>query len=124
MIPGNNLLATALSVIASQTVQYIAVTGRTTNAAGLDVSAYATPVPRRGSFQPVPRQYFTQMGLDYTKAYYTWYDPVGPVQDVARDTSGDRIIFNGRVYEAMSSNDWTPVDGWSGTLFVYKGFAP
>lgn len=124
MIPGSNLLATALTVIAQQTVQYLAVTGRTTNAAGLDVSTYADPVDRRGSFQPVPRQYFAQMGLDYTKAYYTWYDPSGPVQDVARDTSGDRIIFNGLLFEAVSSNDWTPVDGWSGTLFVSQGPAP
>lgn len=121
MIPGSNLLGLALTVIGSQLVNYRAFTGRATNAAGLDVSTYAAGVPRRGSFQPVPRQYFAQMGLEYTKEYCNWYDPAAGIQDLGRDVSGDLIIFGGKTWEALSANDWSAVDGWSGVLFVCKG---
>lgn len=118
MIPGSNLLKMALKVIGSQTVQYIQYLGRVENSAGFLVSTYAEPVPLTGSFQPVPRQYFAQMGLDYNKSYAMLYDPNGTIKDLDRDRSGDYIEFADARYEAMSSTDWTPIDGWNGTLFV------
>lgn len=117
-VPGDNLLAQALTLIGGQTVGYVACTGRTVTAAGQYVPAYADPVPKMGSFQPVPRSYYNQLGLDFTKQYCNWYDPSSVVRDVARDRAPDRINFGGAVWEALSSNEWTAVDGWQGTLFV------
>jgi hypothetical protein len=118
MIPGSNLLKTALRVISSQTVSYQEFTGRTTNAAGLKVSAYADAVDIRGSFQPVDRSYYLQLGLDFTKSYAKWYDPNATTRDIQRDTSGDRITYAGMTYNALSNNEWKAPDGWTGTMFV------
>jgi hypothetical protein len=117
-VPGSNLLAQALTLIAGQTVGYVACTGRTKSATGQWVDAYANPIPKRGSFQPVPRQYYLQMGLDYNKEYCNWYDPTAIVRDVQVDRAPDKINFGGFVWTALSSNDWSAVDGWQGTLFV------
>ena len=118
MIPGSNLLKTALRVLGQQTVSYAAATGRATNAAGLWVTTYAAPIDIRGSFQPIDRDYYLQYGLDFTKTYAKWYDPNATIKDVQRDTSGDKITYAGSVYTALSSNDWKAPDGWNATLFV------
>jgi hypothetical protein len=112
-----NLLNMALTVIAPQAVEYYANTGRTTNAIGIDVAAYAAPVPMRGSLQPVPRTLYQANGLDYEKNYYTFYTP-NNVLDVRRDVSGDQITYNGMRLQVLASNDWFPQDGWVGVLCV------
>jgi hypothetical protein len=124
MIPGSNLLKLALTVIAKQTVQYSAFLSRSTNAAGVDVPAFAAPVPITGSFQPVPRSYYVQLGLEFEKTYATWYDPQAAVNAIQRTRAGDRIDFGGTRYEALSQNDWRHVDGWTGTIFVRIGDTP
>jgi len=118
VIPGNNLLQMALTVIGAQTVGYRAFTGRTNNAAGKLVSTYAAAVPKRGSFQPIPRQYYAQMGLDFSKSYAMWYDPSGDTFALTRNTAGDLISFAGKNFEALSSTDWKAIDGWTGIMFV------
>lgn len=124
MIPGSNLLEMALTMIESQVVGYVACTGRTLNAMGQFVAVYAAPVPKSGSFQPVSRQYYQQLGLDYNKEYCNWYDPTAVVRDLEKDRSPDRINFGGWVWEALSSTDWKQVDGWRGTLFVKNSKIP
>lgn len=118
LVPGSNLLKLALTVIGSQLVQYQSFVSKETNAAGIKVPTYAAVVPLKGSFQPVARQYYNQMGLDFNKEYCNWYDPNATVNDLGRDRKGDRIIFAGKVFEALSSSDWKAVDGWNGTIFV------
>jgi len=118
LVPGSNLLKMALTVIGSQTVQYYAFLSNTTNASGIKIPTFEDPVPMRGSFQPVPRTYFNQLGLDFTKEYMNWYDPNAITNDIGRDRTGDRIAFAGKIYQALSSTDWKNVDGWNGTIFV------
>lgn len=122
MIPGSNLLNMALTVIRPQTIQFFAFTGRATNAIGLDEATYAAPVAVRGSVQPVPRSQYQRMGLDYNKRYVNLYASTD-IDDLARDTAGDQIEFNGRRYEIMGEDDWFPQDGWNGTLAVDIGAA-
>lgn len=116
MIPGSNLLATALSVIGAPSVTYYRYAGRDRNAIGQMVSAYSQET-RSGSVQAVPRNMYEALGLDFQKNY-VWFYAVGSTQDIGRDVSGDQFDFNGRKYEILSLTDWTPIDGWNGALAV------
>lgn len=122
MIPGSNLLNLALSVVGAQTLAYFAYTGRQTNAAGYDVTTYADPVDISGSFQPVPRAQYSNLGLDYQKTYWNFYVSAD-VLDVARDVSGDQLAFEGLRYQCESITPWRAIDGWNAVLCVEIGRA-
>lgn len=118
-IPGSNLLNAALTVIAKQTISYYRYVERVLNDVGQNITTYAAPVPIVGSFQPVPRRMYTQMGLDMQKAYYTFYTS-NNILDISRDVAGDQIVFQGKRYQCQSNNDWyAGLDGWKGVLCVY-----
>lgn len=121
-VPGSNLLAIAATVITQQTVQYLAFAGRTVDPSGLFVNTYAEPVDIRGSFQDVQRAAYVQNGLDLSKSYKQLY-AIPQVFDVERGISGDRIVYGGRLYEAVGNANWNLQDGWQGTLFVDIGAA-
>lgn len=115
MVPGSNLLNAALRVIAPQVVQYYAFTGRTTNANGYDVSTYAAPVNLAGSLQAVQRELYEKMGLDFQVNYVNFYISRNTL-DVARDVSGDQIVYAGRKYNCLSRTPWFAQDGWDAIL--------
>ena len=118
MIPGINVLSMALTVIAPQTVLYYAFQGRVTNAAGLDVATYATPVEdSQGSVQPVERKLYQQFGLDLRKSYVNWFVSRA-ILDVARDVSGDQFVYAGSRYQCQSITNWKSQDGWVQVLAV------
>ena len=117
MIPGQNLLNMALTVIARQTITYFRATGRTLNNVGQNITQYALPVSVVGSFQPISRQLYEQYGLDFQKDYYTFYTS-NDLIDVVRDVSADQIEFNGQRFQCESANDWFVLDGWVGMLCV------
>ena len=120
MIPGQNLLNMALTVIARQTLRYYRDAGRTLNSVGQDVTEYYPGVNMVGSWQPVPRKLYEVYGLDLQKDYFTFYTS-NDVLDVQRDVSGDQISFNGQLYQCESNNDWFHLDGWKGILCVHVG---
>ena len=122
MIPGSNLLNMALTLIAPQTVDYYQYLSRTTNSIGVYESVFASPVTIIGSFQPIPRQLYEQYGLEFQKEYWILYTST-PLADIARDISGDQIVFNNRRYECQSTTEWFALDGWVGTLCVFIGTA-
>jgi E217 collar protein gp28 len=117
MIPGANLLKTAMRAIATQPVDYYQFTGRTLNDIGMEVPTYADPVSIDGSFQPVNRNLYEQYGLDFNKYYANFYT-LSDLLDVTRDVSGDQIVFNGKRYQCEANNDWFQIDGWKGVLVV------
>ena len=117
MIPGQNILNMALSVIAPSSFQYYAFLSRTPNDIGQDVTSYAEPVTLLGSVQPVPRNLFEAYGLDFQRSYVNVYVSKG-ILDIARDVSGDQIQFNGFTYQCLSITDWQPIDGWDQVLCV------
>jgi hypothetical protein len=121
MIPGSNLLAQALTVIASQTVIYFAATGRTVTATRREVTAFAPGVSiASGSVQAVARDRYEAKGLDYAKSYVTWFVP-NSVLGVARDRAADEFAWNGRRYGVESVTPWFAQDGWSEVLGIDKG---
>lgn len=124
MIPGQNLLATALSVIGSTPVSYFRNTGATQGPTGLDTVTYATPVTiAKGSVQAVDRSRYERFGLDWEKRYVSWFVPNLAAVDLARnpDNSGDVIEVNGRRYQLMGGTDWYGMDGWMSLLGVDIG---
>lgn len=120
MIPGQNLLNMALTLIQRQAVTYYQCSGRTQNSVGQDVASYNRPVAITGSFQPVPRSLYEQYGLDLQKEYYIFYVSKDTI-DVGRDVSGDQLAFNGARFQCESNNAWFPMDGWNGVICVYIG---
>lgn len=117
MIPGANVLNMAFSIIARETVSYYAFVERGLNNVGQDVTTYAAPIDMTGSWQAVPRRLYQVYGLDLQKEYFMFYTS-NNVLDIARDISGDQIVFQGRRFQCESDNDWFAMDGWKGVLCV------
>lgn len=120
MIPGSNLLNSALRVIASQSINYYQFTGRGLNDIGQNVAQYAAAQIIRGSFQPVPRNLYQNLGLDFNNIYVNFYVSKN-ILDVQRDVSGDQISYCGKRYQVLSATDWSGIDGWTGVLCVQIG---
>jgi hypothetical protein len=120
MIPGQNLLNMALTVIAKQSITYYSVKARNINSVGQTVTWYNPGIVVLGSFQPVPRALYMVYGLDLQKDYYTFYASKNII-DLGRDATGDQIAFNGDRFQVESANDWYALDGWKGVLCVRVG---
>jgi len=120
MIPGQNILNMAFTMIAKQTITYYQFISRSPNSVGQDVTIYAAGISMTGSFQPVPRKLYREYGLDLQKRYSTFYTS-NNLLDINRDVSGDQIAFNGRRFQVQSDNDWFAQDGWKGVLCIDLG---
>ena len=117
MIPGQNILLAALSILGKQCFQYFPFLSRTPNSIGQDVATYSAPVPVTGSVQPVPRNLYQQYGLEFDRYYLTVFVPQCII-DVDRDVSGDALLYNCNYYQVLSKTDWFPQDGWVQVLAV------
>lgn len=122
MIPGSNLLNMAFGVIAKTTVSYLKYLSRATNVIGLDVSTYADPINLMGSWQPVPRNKYEAMGLDFNKNYAMFYVSKD-ILDLQRNVSGDQIQYAGKTWNCLSETDWFGIDGWTGVLCEDSSYA-
>jgi hypothetical protein len=124
MIPGSNLLAMALGVIGSQTVQWFQYDHVDTGPTGLDIVTYKAPVPvAQGSVQAVDRSRYTQYGLDWQKSYVTWFVPNVTALSITRnpDTDGDVIEWAGRRYQVVGDTPWSVQDHWTRLLCIDIG---
>ena len=117
MIPGANLLASALTLIASQQITYLAFQSRTLNAIGMQVPTYAAPTIIMGSIQPVGRELMETLGLDLQKHYVNIYAPNHMV-DIRRDVTSDQFQFSGATFQGLSLTKWFTVDNWNSILCV------
>jgi hypothetical protein len=133
-VPGSNLLAMALTVIASQPCNYLQWLSQATGPTGLSTSTYAAPVTvLKGSVQAVDRSRYEQLGLDRQKSYVTWYVPNVVVQSIRAnpDGNGDVIEFpvdktgallpGARRYQIISDTPWNVQDKWVRVLGVDIG---
>jgi hypothetical protein len=124
MIPGSNLLNLALTVIASQSVNWFKFASQAPGPTGLNVVTYNAPVTvTRGSVQPVDRNRYVAYGLDLQKSYVTWFVPNVTAQSISRnpDNSGDVIEWNGRRYQCVGDTPWSAIDQWTRVLCVDIG---
>lgn len=115
MIPGINLLKLANRLIAFQSIQYYVANGRTLNAVKQFVPEFAAPVALRASVQAVNRNSYAAMGLNFNAFYVQVYASLNMV-DLQRDSSGDRFIYNGDLYQMSQGNSWFQQDGWATCL--------
>jgi hypothetical protein len=119
-VPGSNLLSVAMRVINPQPLKWRMWLGRVKNARGVFVDSYAPLVDAAdiyGSAQPVSRALYQQLGLEFSKIYYTlWvqYD----VRVLNRDTSGDVVLYNGLTLKCESDTNWRTADGWRKILAI------
>ena len=120
LVPGGNILGLALRVINPQGVVWQRWTGRTRNAGGSYVNAYAATANITGSFQPIDRKAYVTLGLDMSRNYATFHTNAA-VQVVTRDTSGDLLTYGGKLYQIESKQDWSLQDGWSAYTCVEVG---
>ena len=116
-VPGSNLLKKAFKVINKDSFIYRQFKSRTTNSIGIDVPEFEPDVDLKGSIQAVPRRLYQLHGLDWKKNYITIYSS-DTIEGVNRDTSGDRVVFDGKLFQVLDENDWTPIDGWNGVICV------
>lgn len=117
IVPGSNLLNMAFNLIAQQPFDYYRYEGRTTNSIKQYVANYADPVAVTGSVQPVARNLYQQLGLEWQKAYIIIYAS-RDILDVGRDDSGDQIEFENDRYNVLSIAPWFGIDGWAQALCV------
>lgn len=116
-VPGGNLLRKASKLIKFQTVQYYTATSRTLNAARQYVPGFSAAVPLRASVQAVNRSSYAEMGLNFNSFYAQVYASLNMV-DLQRDSSGDRFIYNGDLYQMENGQSWFAQDGWATCLAV------
>ena len=117
MIPGQNILAQALTLIAAQSFQYYAFANRSLQPNGQYLPNYAAPLSLFGSVQPVPRYLYEEYGLEFQRNYNIFYVEQNVI-DVDRDVSGDLMNFGGNSYQCLSKTNWFAQDGWDAILCV------
>jgi len=110
-IPGSNIYLKAIQLIARQVYVYYAFTGRTIDDRGRPVNTYAAPVTLRDSIQALPREYYQQLGLDFSRDAITVFTN-SALFSVDRDYSGDQIVYRDATFQLLSSTDWSQQDGW------------
>jgi hypothetical protein len=135
MVPGSNLLTLALTVIGSTPVRYFGYQSVENGETGLDTVTYADPVTYvRGSVQPVDRNRYEALGLDWEKSYIVWYVPnlAGTTLSRNPDNSGDVVeapvnrdgsLIPGvsRRYQLLQGNNWFNADKWMSLVGVDIG---
>jgi hypothetical protein len=122
MIPGDNLLYMALTLIASQTVLYYADAGRTKQPNGVFLTTYSeAQTIEDGSVQAIDRTKYLAMGLDFQKTYVTWFVPQIAMTTVQRAKSGDVIEWDGGRYQLESGITWNAQDGWGTAIACLIG---
>lgn len=117
MTPGSNLLELAGKVIRFQQIDLLPFVSREKNDARVYVNSYGTPVPIKGSAQPIPAASYASLGLERKKNYIMIWSAAS-IAGVGLDTSSDRVRYDEKIYKAVGSTDWKAQDGWGGYMFV------
>lgn len=112
-----NLLQKALKMIPPVTFQYEKFKSEETNALGINVPTYESPVTIRGSVQSPENSLYEQMGLSLEKNYKIFYGSIN-IKSNETQTQPDRFIYNGKTFETVKNTNWFDYDGWCGVLAV------
>lgn len=118
--PGSNLLRRAARLIKLQTVGYYMFMSRELNRVKQWVSAFAPSVDIQGSVQAVPRNKYSDLGLDLQRDYVNLF-AAKDIQDIDRDRTGDQFTWQNKLYQIESQTDWYAQDGWVECLAVKIG---
>lgn len=119
-VPGSNLLLRAKRLIRFSTVDYFSFKSRTLNDVRQWIPEFDPSFKLSASVQAVQRDTYTQYGLDFQRNYVRLY-AAHNIIDLERDSSGDRFIYNGRLFQLESQFTWWHEDGWDRCLAVEIG---
>lgn len=119
-VPGSDILALALSVLGTDSVQYYSFVSRAVNAIGYEEATYAEPVAVEGSVQALPRSEFEKLGLDLAKEYVYFFASLD-MQNAGRDRANDYLGWDGSRWDIVNVTSWYAVDGWAQVLAVRIG---
>jgi hypothetical protein len=117
MIPGSNLFRQATKLITPVPVPYYMFKSRTLNENRHWVPVFQDPVSVMMSVQAVQRITYVQYGLDLKRNYIKVYTDNDLVA-LNRNSSGDRLIWNGDWFQLEDENTWYLMDGWASALAV------
>ena len=111
-------MAKASTLIPLKKYQYFKFNSNSINSVGIITPSYDTSTTIKANIQPVNRSVYEQFGLDMQKTYYTIFTSE-ILQDLQRDKTGDKIIFNGKTLQIESTNeDWDSQYGFNSYLGV------
>jgi hypothetical protein len=79
------------------------------------LTTYNIPLTVYGSFQPVPKRLYEELGLDLAKSYYVFYS-LQRIIDIKRDVSNDQLLYMGERFQCESNTGWYREDGWDAVL--------
>lgn len=114
-VPSSIILQQALTAIRCEIIQYFVANGRTLNDVGQWLTTYDQPVDLYGSFQPIPKNLYEALGLDFAKSYYNFFT-FQRVADLKRDISNDQLQYQGERFQCESNTGWHRQDGWDEVL--------
>ncbi len=117
MIPGINLLHVASTVISLVNVEYYPFLSRDQDAVGNWTTTYSDMIKIPASVQPISRNKYAFLGLDFQKKYVKIFVPYNSI-DLDRDTSGDQFIFDNETFTFQNNTEWFAVDGWNSAIAV------
>lgn len=113
----SNILNIALSVIPKQAFEYYEYDTKANTDIGIDEVGYKAPITLYGSIQPVTQAVYIEMGLDFTKRYYNAFCSRF-INDVKRDVSSDKVMYNGQTMQVIGKTEWSAYNGWDSFLMV------
>ena len=116
-IPGTNLLNIASRVLRYESITYTPFLGRTLNERGRYVNSYDTAISIKASVQPVPREIYPQMGLDFNKDYITIWTSED-IKDLMRNRASDLVQWRGYNWSIMKESEWFQIDGWDSVIAI------
>jgi len=107
-----NLLKQATHLIPMDDVIYYKYSSKALDDVGREVLTFASPLNIKANVQAVSRNRYVELGLDLNKKYVTIFTYEN-MQDVDRDKSGDKFIYNGETFKVESETDWLAKDLWT-----------
>jgi hypothetical protein len=117
-ILGGRILSMAMRLTGSQQVGYVKFLSRQKNPeTGYMVSIYANLVFITAQVQGIDAAAKQYLGLDIQKEYIRVYSET-PINELARDSEADRLIWGGGTYEVLSNNGWSKPQGFNGVMAV------
>lgn len=117
MNPGSNLFNQASRLIPPTLIKFYKAAGRTQNASRQWIPNFAAAVDLYASVQSINRAKYSIYGLDFQKNYIKIFASAN-IFGVQRNSSGDRMVVDGIMYQVEENNPWFITDGWASCLAV------
>ena len=115
----NNLLSVALNSIRRTPIQIMKYSAQTVGFGGIEQSTYSAPITVNDTIaQPVKNSDYARLGLDFQKAYFTFFVKSDAISLEDTNATPDKIIYNGKTWVVVKTKRWYPYDGWTQVIAV------